>query len=243
MTILDIVLFLPLVGFLVLLMVPRGNPGASRMAALVISLLVFALSLGLLAPYWYQYPLGQTFTTDVPWIDYPPIRYHVGLDGLSLWLVLLSTLLTPIAVLISWNHIDHRVKEFFAFLILLEFGLIGVFVAVDLFLFYVAVPSLPDTVANGFRWLYTPIYNKYFVDEFYDATVVRPTVDGSRTLLWRTVDAGLIDGAVNGIGQDARLLGGVLKLAQSGFIRNYAAWVVAGSILVVVAMGMMGGAR
>src|SRR5262249_28243192 len=64
-------------------------------------------------------------------------RYHVALDGLSLWLVLLSTLLTPIAVAISWRYIQHRVKEFYAFLILLEFGLIGVFVAYDLFLFYV----------------------------------------------------------------------------------------------------------
>ena len=57
--------------------------------------------------------------------------------ALSLWLVLLSTLLTPICVLISWNYIDDRVKEFFAFLLLLEFGLIGVFLALDLFLFYV----------------------------------------------------------------------------------------------------------
>jgi NADH-quinone oxidoreductase subunit L len=119
-------------------------------------------------------------------------------------------------------------------------GLGGIALA---YLFYVAVPSLPDTVANGLRWLYTPIYNKYFVDEFYNATVVRPTVDGSRTLLWRGVDVTVIDGAVNGIGKDARIIGGVLKLAQSGFIRNYAAWVVAGSILVIVMMGMMGGAR
>ena len=59
------------------------------------------------------------------------------MDGLSLWLVILSTLLTPIAVLISWRHIDKRVKEFHAFLLLMEFGLIGVFVALDLFLFYV----------------------------------------------------------------------------------------------------------
>ena len=73
----------------------------------------------------------------IAWINYPPIHYHVGLDGLSLWLVLLTTLLTPIAVLVSWKYIDHRVKEFFAFLILLEFGLIGVFVSLDLFLFYV----------------------------------------------------------------------------------------------------------
>ena len=61
----------------------------------------------------------------------------MALDGLSLWLVLLTTLLTPIAALVSWNHIDHRRKEFYAFLLLLEFGVIGVFVAMDLFLFYV----------------------------------------------------------------------------------------------------------
>src|SRR6202451_1990138 len=136
MTLLDVVIFLPLLGFLALLFVPRDNPGASRMGALVISLLVFVVSLGLLAPYWFQYPVGPTFTTDTPWISYPPIHYHVALDGLSLWLVLLTTLLTPIAVLVSWKSIDHRAKEFFAFLILLEFGLIGVFVALDLFLFF-----------------------------------------------------------------------------------------------------------
>jgi NADH-quinone oxidoreductase subunit M len=134
MTLLDVVLFLPLVGFLLLLILPKQS---SRMAALVISIAVFIVSLGLLMPYWFQYPSGHTFSTDLPWISYPPIRYHVALDGLSLWLVLLSTLLTPIAALVSWNYIDKRVKEYYAFLLLLEFGVIGVFVAMDLFLFYV----------------------------------------------------------------------------------------------------------
>ena len=133
MTLLDVVLFLPLVGFLLLLILPKES---SRMAAMVLSLVVFVVSLGLLMPYWFQYPAGHTFSTNVSWISYPPIRYHVAIDGLSLWLVLLSTLLTPIAVLISWKYIDKRVKEYYAFLILLEFGVIGVFVAMDLFLFY-----------------------------------------------------------------------------------------------------------
>src|SRR6202049_4868590 len=137
MTLLDIVLFLPLLGFFLLLFTPRDNPDAARWAALGLSLAVFVISLGLIGPYWFASPSGFTFNSDAQWISYPPIRYHVGLDGLSLWLVLLTTLLTPIAVLVSWKHIDHRVKEFFAFLILLEFGLIGVFVAFDLFLFYV----------------------------------------------------------------------------------------------------------
>jgi NADH-quinone oxidoreductase subunit M len=136
MSLLDVVLFLPLLGFFVLLLVPKDNPQLSRVGALAISLIIFVFSLGLLAPYWFANPTGYTFSTNVSWINYPPIRYHVGLDGLSLWLVLLSTLLTPIVVLASWKSIDHRVKEFFAFLILLEFGLMGVFVSLDLFLFF-----------------------------------------------------------------------------------------------------------
>ena len=134
MTLLDAVLFLPLIGFLLLLLIPKSNPGFSRMAALVISLGIFVISLGLASG---LSPDGYAFVHDSEWISSPPIRYHVGLDGLSLWLVILTTLLTPISVLASWKHIDHRVKEFFAFLILLEFGLIGVFVSLDLFLFYV----------------------------------------------------------------------------------------------------------
>jgi NADH-quinone oxidoreductase subunit M len=134
MSALDIVLFAPLIGFLLLLLVPKEM---SRTAALVISLLVFAGSLLLLAPYWFAYPTGYTFETNKAWINFPPIHYHVGLDGISLWLVLLSTFLTPIAVAVSWKYIENRVKEYYAFLILLEFGLIGVFVSVDLFLFYV----------------------------------------------------------------------------------------------------------
>lgn len=134
MTLLDIVLFLPLLGFLALMVLPKET---SRTAALAISLVIFVVSLGLLGPYMGAAPAGHTFETDVQWIANPNIHYHVSLDGLSLWLVILSTLLTPIAVAISWKYIDHRVKEFYAFLLLLEFGVIGVFVAYDLFLFYV----------------------------------------------------------------------------------------------------------
>ncbi|HEV2200892.1 MAG TPA: NADH-quinone oxidoreductase subunit M [Bryobacteraceae bacterium] len=133
MTLLDAVIFLPLLGFFALLIAPAS---VSRLGALAISLLVFVASLGLIGKVTGAAD-GYTFVNSTPWITYPPIRYHVGLDGLSLWLLILTTLLTPIAVLVSWKHIDHRVKAFYAFLILLEFGLIGVFVSLDLFLFYV----------------------------------------------------------------------------------------------------------
>jgi NADH-quinone oxidoreductase subunit M len=137
MSTLDLVLFLPLFGFLLLLLTPKENPFVLRWTALAISVVVFTVSLGLLAPYWFAYPTGYQFEHYAAWINFPPIHYHVGLDGLSLWLVLLTTFLTPIAVVISWKYIEHRVKEYFAFLILLEFGLVGVFISIDLFLFYV----------------------------------------------------------------------------------------------------------
>ncbi len=121
-------------------------------------------------------------------------------------------------------------------------GFLGIAIA---WLFYVVAPGLPVAIANGFRPIYTLIYNKYFVDELYDAAIVDPMIEGSRTLLWRTADAGLIDGTVNGIGKTARAIGGLLKLPQSGYIRSYAGWVVAGSIIVIVTMALMstGGAR
>jgi NADH-quinone oxidoreductase subunit L len=119
-------------------------------------------------------------------------------------------------------------------------GLGGIAMA---YLFYVVSPGLPESLANTFKGIHTLIYNKYFVDEFYDATVVEPMVDGSRQLLWRVADVQVIDGVANGIGSTARGLGGILRRAQSGYIRSYAAWVLAGSILAIAYIGFMGLAR
>ncbi len=136
MNLLTVVLALPLASFLIALLLPRSSPQASRLWALVSSLATFAASLGLLA--WFDRGWsGEQFLVDVPWIASPNIHFSISANGISLWLVILSTFLTPLCVLISWNSIQARVKEFFAFLLLLEFGLIGVFIAQDLFLFYV----------------------------------------------------------------------------------------------------------
>ncbi|HLY20618.1 MAG TPA: NADH-quinone oxidoreductase subunit M [Bryobacteraceae bacterium] len=136
MNLLDIVLAIPLIGFMVLLLAPRASHAAIRGLALGFSLAAFVASLGLAFQFQTNAP-GEQFVTDLVWIVSPNIHYHVALDGLSLWLVILSTLLTPICVLVSWQSIQKRIKEFFAFLLLLEFGLTGVFAAQDLFLFYV----------------------------------------------------------------------------------------------------------
>jgi NADH-quinone oxidoreductase subunit L len=117
-------------------------------------------------------------------------------------------------------------------------GLIGITLA---YLFYVASPTLADAVASGLGGLYRLVYNKYFVDEIYDAAIVTPVVEGSRMVLWRGVDAGLIDGAVNGVGRRSRGIGAVLRLFQAGNIRAYAAWVLLGSVLVILYVGIGGG--
>ncbi len=119
-------------------------------------------------------------------------------------------------------------------------GLFGIFLA---WLMYVAKPGMADAFAGSVKGLYTLVYNKYFVDEIYDAAVITPLVEGSRAVLWKGVDAGAIDGAVNGIGARAQDVGGVLRLLQSGNIRSYATWVLFGSVLVIVAMGIAGGMR
>ncbi len=116
-------------------------------------------------------------------------------------------------------------------------GLSGIILA---YVFYVAAPAIPEGLASAFSVPYRWLYNKFYVDEFYDATVVEPLVDGSRELLWQAADVGVIDGAVNGTGKLAAATGNLLRHAQSGYIRSYAAWVVAGSILIIAYMGLRG---
>jgi len=140
-SILTLVTFIPAAGALLLFFLPRRDREI-RIFALLISLLTFVVSLHLpvhfdrnpahLLPSGFQ----KAFDVDVPWIPTPKIHYHVSIDGISMWLVVLTTFLTPLCVLISWKSIHDRVKEFFVLLLVLETGLIGVFVSLDLFLFY-----------------------------------------------------------------------------------------------------------
>jgi NADH-quinone oxidoreductase subunit L len=119
-------------------------------------------------------------------------------------------------------------------------GLAGIGLA---YVMYVARPALADSLSLRFGALYRLVYNKYFVDEIYDAAVVKPLVAGSRAVLWKGIDTGVIDGAVNGIGARSSDIGGWLKLIQSGNIRSYATWVLFGSVILMVALSLVGAAR
>lgn len=132
--VLELVIFAPLVGGLLLTLVPKGRDQLVRIGALTVALAVFLLSLKLLLDFDSAasgFQLGSRYE----WIPQWGAGYRTGIDGVSLWMVLLSTFLMPVGVLASWS-IKSRVKPYFVFLLALETGMIGVFCALDMFLFY-----------------------------------------------------------------------------------------------------------
>jgi NADH-quinone oxidoreductase subunit M len=135
---LTLVTFLPLVGVLIILFLREEQKTIIRWLALGISLVTFIVSLVILAQFQANNPDLQLVIRRV-WIQVAgwDIAYHLGVDGLSILLVLLTTFLTPISILSTWTAVEERVKEFMIFFLLLEVGMVGVFLALDLFLFYI----------------------------------------------------------------------------------------------------------
>lgn len=133
--VLSLITFLPLVGSLAILFLPKDKPQTVRAVAVMASGAAFIASLWL----WFNYNASTAdfqFIEKAAWIPAFSIQYFMGIDGLSLAMVVLTTLLTLLAVIASFG-IESRVKEYFFFFLLLETGMLGVFVALDMFLFYV----------------------------------------------------------------------------------------------------------
>jgi len=134
--ILSVVLFTPLVGALLLLLIPRENEQAHKITGNVFGALGFLVSLPLIT-WWKPGAEGFSFEETAAWIPSIGAKYHLGIDGISLLLVMLTTFLGMIAILSSWSAIHTRTKEYYILLLLLQTGMIGVFVSLDFFLFYV----------------------------------------------------------------------------------------------------------
>jgi NADH-quinone oxidoreductase subunit M len=135
---LTLMTFFPLVGVLILLFISGEKKNALRWTALITSLVTFGISIWVLTMFDASNPdlqLGRPYN----WITVAGwnIQYHLGVDGLSILLVLLTTFLTPISILSTWTAVEERVKDFMIFFTLLEVGMLGVFLAQDLFLFYI----------------------------------------------------------------------------------------------------------
>jgi NADH-quinone oxidoreductase subunit M len=135
---LTLVTFFPLVGVLILLFLPSENKNSLRWTALVTSLATFGISLWVLSMFNASNPDLQ-LVANHSWISVAgwDIHYFLGVDGLSILLLLLTTFITPISILSTWTAVEERVKDFMIFFLLLESGMTGVFLAQDLFLFYI----------------------------------------------------------------------------------------------------------
>lgn len=134
--ILSLLIFLPLAGALLVSLTPRQQTGLMRGLTLGVTLLVFVISL----PLFFSFDSSRIafqFEERLEWIPAMRATYHLGVDGISLLMVLLTTFLSPLVILSSWNDIKTSVKGYLVSMLMLEAGMIGVFVALDLLLFYV----------------------------------------------------------------------------------------------------------
>jgi len=211
-SILSLVTFIPLAGALFLLVFPRRDRDI-RLFALVLSVLDFAVSLHL-PVYLHRAQAGFQYEVNRAWIPTPNIHYHMGVDGISMWLVVLTTFLTPLCVLISWNSIQDRVKEFFILLLVMETALIGVFVSLDLFLFYFfwEATLIPMALIIG---MYGHGRKVYAAIKFFMYTMIA-SVFMLASILWLyaktgtfdfvTIQAAIHNGQVDGFAQAAQWL-------------------------------------
>ena len=135
-SLLTYLILIPLIGSFLILFIKKEQANFVRYAALGISTIAFLLSLVI----YFQFDSANSdfqFIHKIQWIDGLNIHYHVGIDGMSMLLVLLTTFLTPLTLISSWSSIENKVKEFTFFFLMLEVGMLGVFISLDLFLFYI----------------------------------------------------------------------------------------------------------
>jgi NADH-quinone oxidoreductase subunit M len=136
-SLLSIITFTPLAGVFLLLFINGKSHAALRGLAMAVTVVTFLVSLPLITG--FQNIADYQFVENVPWIATSSFQmhYYVGIDGISLWLVILTTFIMPIAVLSTWTAVEEKVKEYMICLLLLEVGMLGAFVSLDLFLFYI----------------------------------------------------------------------------------------------------------
>ena len=177
--ILSIILFTPLVGAFLLLFVPRENKDAIRWMANIFGLLGFLVSLPLVPWFWEQRFLpGFKFIEGAPnqWIPSIGAGYYLGIDGISFLLIMLTTLLGTISILSSWTAIEKGVKEYYIWFLILQTGMLGVFMSLDFFLFFVfweamLVPMyLLIGIWGGPRKLYAAI--KFFLYTLFGSVLM-----------------------------------------------------------------------
>jgi NADH-quinone oxidoreductase subunit L len=135
------------------------------------------------------------------------------------------------------GEFPHTVELGFAALSI-AVAAVGIYVAYRL---YISRPNAAAALAARWKAIYQLLLHKYYVDELYDAAIVHPTLKASTELLWKQTDVGLIDGAVNGVGETIQDMASILKDVQNGLIRSYAAWILLGTVAVLIYISLFRG--
>ncbi len=173
--ILTIITFFPLIGIIIILFTDRKSEKSIKLVANIVAGLNFLISLYLIFNFDINRE-GFQFVEKVRWIPAVGINYFMGLDGISLLLILLTTLLSFISVLVSWEGIKERLKEFYILLLLLEIGMLGVFVALDFILFYVfwELVLVPMYLLIGIWGTYNKLYAaiKFFLYTLFGSVLM-----------------------------------------------------------------------
>jgi proton-translocating NADH-quinone oxidoreductase, chain M len=209
---LTLLTFLPSLGAVVMLVFMRGRPNAFKATALVTSLATFALALYMLTAFNVKTAAFQ-FQENFVWVKSFGINYHLGVDGISMLLILLTTFLSVIAIIGSWNSVKDRELAFFVSLLVLETGMLGVFGAMDLFLFYVfwEVQLIPMYfligIWGGARRIYAAI--KFFIYTFAGSVLMLVAMLG--IVWWFNKSSGV-------------MTFDILTLQKAGFPSNVQSW-------------------
>jgi NADH-quinone oxidoreductase subunit L len=130
----------------------------------------------------------------------------------------------------EYAEASHAAEILFAALSIAA-AAIGIFVAYRLYIFN---PNIAAALASRWKWIHRLLFRKYYVDEFYNAVIVNPAVNASTQTLWKRMDVGIIDRAVNGAGESIQGLAAILKNVQNGLIRSYAVWIFIGTVAIIV---------
>ena len=215
----------------ILLAAYQHSPAIYWIGVVTAGMTAFYVSRAMFMTFFGSYR-GKAHPHESPPVMWVPLAVLAALSLAGGWLFPIPAFLK--AMFPAFEEAENHMLMYIS--VLAGFGGIGL-----AYLMYLRKPGMADSLAQTFKAPYQLIYNKYFVDEIYSATVVRPLIGGSRMVLWKGVDAGLIDGIVNGVGARCRDVGSVLRLLQSGNIRSYATWVLFGSVALIVAMGLLGG--
>jgi NADH-quinone oxidoreductase subunit L len=163
-----------------------------------------------------------------------------GFIGLPAWMGtnrFFHFLEPSLALAISPEHgeVSHSTEMLFAGLSIAT-AAIGIFIAYRL---YILNPSAAESLASRWKRVHQLLFRKYYIDEFYDATIVNPTLNVSTQTLWKRADIGIIDRAVNGAGESIHGLASILKHAQNGLIRSYAVWILLGMLAIIVYISVL----